>query len=151
MQRCASSLVKKGPARFFIARRYAAALVAFAIINGFSFGVLYDPMRRFIVDAAEYLGIEVHRFSGFFSFSPAGPFRGDSLVQQVWNLLYRNGPWVASAVVAFAFSFFVFWVCSNRLGRTRLFGYRGPTRCGRCRYGLAGIAAEQCPECGKSL
>jgi hypothetical protein len=42
----------------------------------------------------------------------------------------------------------LYWLCAGPLGRTRFFGYRGPTRCGACGYGLQGLREPKCPECG---
>jgi hypothetical protein len=148
----------KSPTRFFIARRFAIALVAFTFVSclGIRFGLLRDTTEQLIIDVGIHLGFkdayDKARFSDLVGF-PLNfvPFEGDTRRIQVLNLLYANAPWAAPAAVAFAISFVVFWMCSNYFARTRLFGYRGPTRCDRCRYSLAGIVAEQCPECGKSF
>ena len=80
-----------------------------------------------------------------------GPFVGDDPRTAAWNWAYRHGPWMATTGAAYAAALAAYGLCAGPLGRGRVFGYRGPTRCGRCGYALHGLREPRCPECGTAM
>ncbi len=110
---------------------------------------LTDKFRNVLLPAGEATGSEVIRVSGLLMTGPGGPFSGKYTA--IWNPVYHYGPTFVNAILAGLIALAAHALVSGPFGRTRLFGYRGPTRCGGCNYNLANLKSTRCPECGKVL
>lgn len=84
-------------------------------------------------------------------YGKAGPFFGEGVKVDVWNFVWRQAGWAAAAGGAYGAAAGAYWAMCVPLGRTRVFGYRGETRCGGCGYGLRGLREARCPECGRGV
>lgn len=102
-----------------------------------------------VLRAGEAAGCEIMKISGFMLTGPGGPFRGES--SAIWNAFYNYAPTFVNAILSGLIALAAYAFASGPLGRTRLFGYRGQTRCGGCNYNLANLKSDRCPECGKVL
>jgi len=141
-----------GPARSVLLRRLLAAWVAGAIIA--SCVVVRDDwqhLRLFFIELGRRLGGEVVRVD-IIVMSEHGPFYGDGLRPQVLNFICREAPGMVTMLSGLAGAIIVYHAGVRWLWRVqglrRLFGYTGPTLCGRCGYRLAGNRSGRCPECG---
>jgi len=103
-------------------------------------------LERWIIERGEAAGCQVMQ-AGAIVWGPDGPFFGGGLKVRAFNFAAKHGPWLGGAAAGWLTAVGAYMVC-RRLERFRPLGYRGPTRCGRCGYRLAGLREPRCPECG---
>lgn len=138
------------PARRVFLKRVLPAAVCFAAAEVHVERTHDWDLRGWIVERGEAAGCAVFR-SGRYLVGERGPFFGDDLKHDAWNLAWRHGPLALSSVVGLVAAGCAYGVCAGPLGRTRVFGYRVATRCGGCGYALAGLREARCPECGRVI
>ena len=136
----------------YMTRRLAVALVCFGAAHVLVDERLAGPIRSAIVSLGEAAGQRVAYIS-VLVVGPDGPFLGEGSGTRVWNLAWRNAPWAAAAAAGWTAAMLAYAACASPrlLGRSRLFAYRGPTRCGGCGYVLTGLREMRCPECGRGI
>lgn len=135
--------------RLLFLRRVLPAIFASALVWAL-LANQYWAIQEFIVDLATANGQSVSRISGMILYGPAGPF-GDHPQASIWNWLWRNAPLVIRLMSVLLVASLLLSLTFGPLRRSRAFGYRGSTRCGRCGYALQGLAQPMCPECGQSI
>lgn len=133
----------------FIILRILAAIIGIGLAHVFLDRVMIWRFQSAFLWLGENCGSEVMRISGRIGLGADGPFYGQYAA--FWNTLYAYGPTYVNAILAALLAFATFAFVSGPLGHTRLFGYRGTTRCGGCNYNLANLKSPRCPECGKVL
>jgi hypothetical protein len=136
--------------RAFQARRLAVSLIVFGVVHAYVESHWRWPIQSWILDAGKAAGCQVVEMGAIVN-SPYGPFYGDDVRTRVWNWAYRTAGWGSAVAIAYAAAMAAYGLCAGPLGRTRVFGYRGPTRCGRCSYALHGLRQPVCPECGTRI
>ncbi|MBX3358267.1 MAG: hypothetical protein KF745_07550 [Phycisphaeraceae bacterium] len=134
--------------RTAIAARVIVASLCFGAAHALVWRTATWTIQSWVVDLGDAAGCGVYRISGQLMLTEGGPFHGDGGGAAAWNVLYRNAPWWAAAAAGCAGALVGYWVCALPLGRTRLFGTGGVTRCGGCGYELSGLREPRCPECG---
>ena len=105
---------------------------------------------HWICRAGHRAGCEVFVSSAYL-IGPDGPFLGEGPRDAAWNWAWRNATWILASGAGAAAALVTYVICAGPLGRTRLLGYRGTTRCGACGYDLAGAREAKCPECGRAV
>lgn len=135
----------------FMLMRLLATIVSIGAAHVYLDRVMTRHFHDAFLRLGEATGSPVFRISGFLGSGTNGPFYGQDLAATFWNTMYRYGPTFANAILACLIAIATHKLVSGLFGRTRLFGYRGPTRCGGCNYNLANLGATRCPECGKVL
>jgi len=134
----------------FMFRRVAPALIVFGAVHVYADKVWRWPIAEHVMRWGEAAGCQVIREGGVVM-GMDGPFFGGGPKTRVWNRVYRHAPWASAAGLAYIAAMVAYSVCAGPLGRTRLFGYRGQTRCGVCGYTLHGLKEPRCPECGRAI
>lgn len=143
-------LLRAGGTRAVLARRLAVAVLAFATGSSLADSFLRYRIQGWIIDAGRSAGCHITQ-AGVVMIGPRGPFLGEGLASALWNSVWRNGPWLSTALIGYAAALATYSLCAGSLGATRVFGYRGMARCGRCRYPLQGLREPRCPECGQVI
>lgn len=139
------------PVRRVFLKRLSPALVGFGLVCGYLQRNDEGQIRRWIVERGVDSGQVVFR-SGEIFVGEGGPFVGeDGPATRAWNFAWRSAPWIVAAGAGFTGAGAVYVLCAWPLGRTRIFGYRGPTLCGWCGYHLSGLRQPRCPECGRAI
>lgn len=122
--------------------RLAVPILLFALILTFAQDRLEDRIRNMVFEAGRAAGCN-YFMSGVLLMGRDGPFFGGSL-EDVFNFAWRNLPWAATLLGAFAPSLAVFHVLNRRTAR--------PDRLHCvCGYSLAGLRDPRCPECGRAI
>lgn len=135
--------------RVFVKRLTAAAVCAACVHT--LVARRSAEVSDWIARAGNRAGCEWVFMSGVYAVTDSGVFHGDDPKTRAWNVAYRHGASLAAAGAAWGAGAGVYLLAAGPLGRTRVFGHRGATRCGRCGYDLAGLAQPRCPECGRVL
>ena len=130
-------------------KRLAISLLAYTVIYTWLIGPGAGPILRGIEKLGQAAGCDVVQL-GLTGAGAGGPFMGTGLRVRFFNLLARNGVWWSAAGAGFAAAMTLTMI-GLRLEHTRLIGYRGPTRCGRCGYTLRGLREPRCPECETAI
>ncbi len=138
------------PARWVFLKRVLPAAVCFAVVQESLLRAYEWDLRSWVTRHGEAAGCGVMR-SGPYFIGRSGPFIGEDLKHDAWNFAWRHVGLAVSSAAGLGAAAGVYTVCACGLGRTRLFGYRGPTRCGVCGYALAGLTEPRCPECGRAI
>lgn len=138
------------PARGVFWKRAAPALLVFAVVQVYVGRVWKWDIERWVLERGEAAGCQAVQL-GEYLVGERGPFVGEGARDQAWNSVWRHATLAVSSAAGLAGAGAVYALAAGPLGRTRVFGYRGPTRCGSCGYALAGLAESRCPECGRRI
>jgi hypothetical protein len=130
--------------------RVAIALAVFGAAHVWISREHHWNIQNWILERGQAAGCTVVQL-GYIVMGQDGPFFGDDPKNRAWNFAYRNAPWLAAAFASYAAAMAAYTLAAGPLGRTRLFGYRGPTCCGSCGYQLRGLNEPKCPECGTPI
>lgn len=138
------------PARWVFLKRAVPAAVLFALVQVGVERTWQWDIESWIVHRGIDAGCDAF-LSRTYVVGEHGPFFGDDTKCARWNFLWRHATLAASTAAGLASAAAVYGLAAGPLGRTRAFGYRGPTRCGSCGYALAGLTEPRCPECGRCI
>ena len=138
------------PARRVFLKRAVPAVLLFAAVQTFVTREHGWDIRLWVTERGEAAGCAVFR-SRAYMVGEDGPFLGDDLPHAVWNFLWRHSTLIVASAAGLATAVGAYCVAAGPLGRSRVFGYRGPSVCGLCGYPLVGLAEARCPECGRSV
>jgi hypothetical protein len=129
--------------------RLLAAIAAFAVVYVAFDRLCGGRVTQAILDLGQWSGCQVENISAHMLWTESGPYLGDDLKSRVFNGLVTHGQWSATTASGFITALAAYALMARRAGY-RAPG-RGPTRCGHCRYILAGLREPRCPECGRRI
>jgi hypothetical protein len=131
-------------------KRLLVSTLVFGLVWLYVWGLHRYDVENWIVSGGQRVGLEVENISGHILWTEDGPFFGEGLRVRIANWLARNGGLHAAVWCSFLSAAAAYGLCA-RAYRWRVLGYRGPTRCGVCGYGLSGLREPRCPECGRAI
>lgn len=138
------------PARKVFWKRAIPAVLVFAAVQVVVTRVWGWDLQFWIIERGKAAGCDVVQSSAYF-IGEDGPFFGEGFRDAAWNFVWRHAALMSASGAGLACAALVYALGAGPLRRTRVFGYRGPTRCGACGYALAGLVEPRCPECGRAI